>query len=156
MRERRYNIDLGRHLAQCDGNYLRLTRLMPELSRRGSAAEHQGGATRLFRMLFGGASSAVQVEVEDRSRYTSVATLTMPGARGIPPLAMKVRLYHDTQSAEVVEFQGQRRFEPVYAYPNAKMRQPDEKAQVNRFLADFLNACLRHGVAEQPATMMGS
>lgn len=161
MRERRYNIDLGGHLAQCDGNYLRLTKLMPELFRSRSAASDHAPAPRLFRMLFGGGAPEVSVEVEERSRYTSMATLTMPAGHGMVPLAkplvLKVRLYHDAQCAEVVEFQGQRRFEPVYRYPNAKMRQPDEKAQLNRFLADFLNICLRHGVAaEQPAAIMGS
>ena len=33
------------------------------------------------------------------------------------------------------------------------MRQPDEKAQVNRFLTEFLNFCLTHGIVCAPAAV---
>lgn len=149
MRERRYIIDLGRHLSVCDGNYLRLTKLMPNLGRH---AEDVGlmGDRRAFHVPVGSASPAVTIEVVECSRYTTtVALAQLSGGRGIADLSMKVRLYHDARSAEVVEFQGKRRFDSAYAYPNREMRQPDEKAQVNRFLSEFLNACLRHGVAAE-------
>ncbi len=148
LKARRYNIDLGAHLAECDGNYLRLTRLMPDLERQDR---------RVFRILLGAAVLRVTFEVIDRNRYTTVIVLSQrSGVRGVAEIKIKVRLYHDARCAEVIEFQGQRRFEPVYQYPNAKMRQPDEKAQVNRFLREFLNACLRHGVANQEPAMIGS
>ena len=144
MATRRYNIDLGAHLAECDGNYLRLTRLMPDM-------DHSD--RREFRVLFGAApaSSAalVSFEVIDRCRYTTVVALRQWAASDSAETHIKVRLYHDARSAEVIEFQGQRLFEAEYGYPNRKMRQPDEKAQVNRFLREFLNACLTHGVANE-------
>ena len=55
-------------------------------------------------------------------------------------------LYHDARCAEVIEYQCAKHFNAVYPYPNAGMRQRDEKAQVNRLLGEFLAFCLRHGV----------
>ena len=148
MRTRRYNINLAAHLAECDGNYLRLTRLMPDLER---------SDRRDFRVLIGGAAPRVTVEVIDRCRYTTVLALSQRSVgHGVAETRIKVRLYHDARCAEVIEFQGQRLFEPVYDYPNPKMRQPDEKAQVNRFLREFLNACLAHGVANEERALIGS
>lgn len=152
---RRYNIDLGAHLAVCDSNYLRLQRLVPEL---------QGSEPRTLHVVFPGGEGAIPaalVEVLAGDRYTSVVALAQhaPGrgfAGGRLETRLKVRLYHDARCAEVIEFQGQRRFEPVYAYPNVKMRQPDEKARVNRFLAEFLNLCLERGeVCDAPTAAVG-
>ena len=144
MAKRRYNIDLSSHLAECDGNYLRLTRLMPNI---------ESSDRRDFRILFGRASASraamVSLEVIDRCRYTTVVALRQWAASDAAETHIKVRLYHDARSAEVIEFQGQRLFEAEYDYPNRKMRLPDEKAQVNRFLREFLNACLTHGVADE-------
>ncbi len=60
---------------------------------------------------------------------------------------MRVRMYHDARMAEVVSCAGVRRVEPRYAYPNERMHQPDEKAQWNRFLADWLALGIDHGHA---------
>jgi len=73
----------------------------------------------------------------------------------LPMLELTVRLYHDAKSAEVIEVQKQRRFDAVYDYPNEKMRQRDEKTQINRFLSEFLSMCLTHGVAnEEPLAVI--
>lgn len=148
MRRRPYNIDLRAHLEQCDDNYRRLARLMPDLQRTDR---------RHFRIFPRTAALTVTFEVIHRSRYTTVLSLSLPASiRGFGDMRIKVRVYHDARTAEVIEFQGQRRFDAVYEYPNPEMRQPDEKAQVNRFLSEFLNACLRHGVAHQERVMIGS
>ena len=143
---RRYNIDLRAHLAECDGNYRRLQRLLPDLAEAAPGAVAVG---------FGSRAPAVEVRVLDRCRYTTVVALRQCApAPGVPDTRIKVRLYHDARCAEVIEFQGQRHFEPRYEYPNPLMRQPDEKIQINRFLRDLLNLCLLHGVVdEQPATV---
>ena len=140
----RYNIDLGAHLAECDGNYHRLCGLLPALD-----AANSGTVT----IGFGNRAPAIVLRVQERCRYTSVVALRQCGI-GAEALdtRLKVRLYHDAQCAEVIEFQGQRHFAPRYDYPNALMRQPDEKAQINRFLRELLNLCLRHGAAKEPAT----
>lgn len=143
---RRYNIDLGAHLAECDGNYRRLQRLLPDLALATDCPMAVG---------FGSRAPAVEVQVLERCRYTTVVALHQCAlAPGVTDTRIKVRLYHDARCAEVIEFQGQRHFEPRYEYPNARMRQPDEKIQINRFLRDLLNLCLLHGVVnEQPATV---
>ena len=60
---------------------------------------------------------------------------------------IQIRVYHDAKSAEVAEIQNQNRFYGVYEYPNDRMRQRDEKAQINRFLGEFLTLCLEHGAS---------
>lgn len=139
MGARRYHIDLRGHLAVCDANYLRLARLLPRLER---ADRHD------LRGPLG--TPQATLEVIERARYTSVvAVVQRSPAAGVAGSRFKVRLYHDARCAEVIEFQGQRLFEPEYDYPNPKMRQPDEKAQVNRFLRELLDACSTPVVAER-------
>ena len=193
-----YHIDLSRHLRTCDGNYLRLSRLMPGCD--GVAPEP--GERRTFQVALGACAPTVVIEVASRTRYTTVLRVVQfvprhgngrkdaggdaqakvrngrratsgefnldngdnlnADRRGpldarsreparavdaIHDLRMTVRLYHDVRSAEVIECEGKRAFASSYVYPNPQMRQPDEKAQLNRFLAEFLNACFRYGVA---------
>ena len=72
------------------------------------------------------------------------------------PPRITVRLYHDARAAEVVEFQNERHFKPVYNYPNGEMRQRDEKVQLNRFLSEYLSTCLAHGAcADRPVVVTG-
>ena len=63
-----------------------------------------------------------------------------------------VTIYHDARSAEVVSYQAQNRFHGSYEYPNSRMRQRDEKVQLNRFLSEFLTLCLEHGASSQPVS----
>jgi uncharacterized protein len=78
-----------------------------------------------------------------------------PALDALPAPRLKVRLYHDAKAAEVIEFQHARRFAAVYPYPNPEMRQPDEKAQVNRFLGEYLSMCLACGGALEEPLLMG-
>ena len=140
----RYNIDLGAHLAECDGNYHRLCRLLPDLDVPSPDA---------VTIAFGSRAPAVVLRVVDQCRYTTVVALRQCAlGPGVTDTRIKVRLYHDARCAEVIEFQGQRHFAPRYDYPNALMRQPDEKVQINHFLRELLSLCLRHGVARELAT----
>ena len=41
---------------------------------------------------------------------------------------MRIQLYHDTKSAEVVAYQHRSRFHGAYEYPNKRMRARDERA----------------------------
>ena len=59
---------------------------------------------------------------------------------------LTVRVYHDAQLAEVVEFAPFRRAQPRYDYPNPRMHQPNEKSQWNHFLGEWLSHCLQHGI----------
>jgi len=48
-----------------------------------------------------------------------------------------------------IAFDGHRNWQSQYAYPNPKMYQPDEKQALNRFLADWLVFCRKHGLAHR-------
>ena len=149
-RKRRYRVDLSAHMAECDANFLRLSKLIPELAERDE---------RCLTVPMGDHDVMVGIQVLERSPYTTHIELRqLPVADGLafdlPAPRMVVRLYHDAKSAEVVEYQNERHFKPRYSYPNGEMRQSDEKAQVNRFLSEFLGACLEHGAcADQPVVV---
>jgi len=136
---RRYSIDLPRHMAVCDANFLRLLKLFPAM-REDDQVE--------FSVSPGDTSMRVRLQVLERGPFTTVLGLLHLGAGddAVDP-TFKIRVYHDARSAEVFEFQRQARFSAVYDYPNPRMRQRDEKAQVNLFLGEVLAHCLRFGVA---------
>ena len=139
MLKKRYRIDLPAHMAECDANYMRLMKLFPRLREEDVS---------VFGMLLGQHPYRVRLEVLERGPYTTLIELRhVPEAPWRIQPHLRVRLYHDARSAEVVEFQGARHFRPSYVYPNHRMRLPDEKAQVNRFLSEFLSVCLAHGIA---------
>ena len=137
----RYSIDLRAHMAECDANYYRLMKLVPDLRERDERALNLVIAERALK---------VRIRVLERCPYTTLLELTqLPLTDGLsfelPAPRLTIRLYHDARTAEVIEFQNGRRFDPVYDYPNDEMRQRDEKAQINRFLSEYLSACLSHG-----------
>jgi uncharacterized protein len=146
-----YRVDLSAHMAECDANYLRLTKLAPDLDDR---------EERALALVLADRRVTVRIRLLERCPYTSLIEVSQfPWLEGLafhlPAPRLTVRMYHDARSAEVVEFQAGRRFHAVYAYPNDEMRQRDEKAQINRFLAEYLSACLYHGVAEDEAVVVG-
>ena len=98
-----------------------------------------------------GSRFEVRLAVLERSPYTTLVRLSQqPEVPWSHKASLTIRLYHDARSAEVVEYQGRRHFlKAVYDYPNVDMRQPDEKAQINRFLGEYLSLCLAHGVAAE-------
>jgi len=129
-------------MAECDANYLRLMKLFPAIEQVDAAS---------IGVDVNGTRMEVLLEVLERSPYTTLIRLSqrpeLPWSR---KASLTIRLYHDARSAEVVEYQGRKHFlRAVYDYPNADMRQPDEKAQINRFLGEYLALCLRHGVAAE-------
>ena len=146
-RKRGYSVDLSSHMAECDANYHRLLRLFPDL---------RDSASKDFSMHLPGFQAVVVFSVKEKGPYTTVLDLkvdtdqTWMGMATMPE--MSIRVYHDAQSAEVIEYQNQNRFHGKYEYPNNRMRQRDEKAQVNRFLGEFLNLCLEHGASNTPVS----
>lgn len=59
--------------------------------------------------------------------------------------SMRVRLYHDARTTDVLSSQGLTRVKPRYDYPNPAMHHPDEKQQIVQFLKDWLQLCLKLG-----------
>lgn len=164
MARGRYSIDLRAHMAECDANYVRLHRLLPEL--------FDADERRVTLPLPGDDDGTLAFRVLERCPYTTTLSLRFdavlfpdagvdasrpadsgecagPAAdnwhRMVPSPELRVRLYHDAQTAEVTGYQGEDRFLGRYEYPNHQMRQPDEKVQLNRFLGETLALCLAHG-----------
>jgi hypothetical protein len=138
MAKRRYKVDLQRHMSECDMNYHRLLRLLPELEER----EHWAFAV----AMPGFQHASIHIKVVERSVYTT--TLDFKRDTGVAWLQAKdlvVRLYHDAASAEVVACRRGRQLESRYSYPNQAMYQEDEKTQLNRFLGEWLCYCLENG-----------
>lgn len=133
-----YQVDLRRHMAECDANYWRLSRLMPDL---GTVSR------RAFGLCMRNAVPAeVAIEVTERSPYTTTLRVrhlaAFPWVR-VPEIL--VRMYHDARTAEVLACEDERPRQGRYPYPNQRMYQMDEKTQLNVFLGEWLSHCLDHG-----------
>ena len=167
---KRYSVDLASHMAVCDANYQRLSRLAPkafEGTRPAGDTSRQEEELGRVRLLLGQSEAAlknspvVEFVVLERSRFTTLLRLTLGRESDLGALPesawlsritsphMTVRVYHDARSAEVVAYQSQNHFHGFYEYPNLRMRQRDEKAQLNRFLAELLDVCLEHGAVTE-------
>lgn len=138
----RYTVDLQHLQTVCALNYGRLHRLLPDLS----AQDHY----RFFWEQPGQEPAALTIEVLERSVYTDTLLLSQTTTRlpWCPRLDMEVRIYHDVELAEVLRFQAARRIAARNRYPNPAMQARDEKTQVNEFLAECLDHCLREGYAD--------
>jgi len=117
-------------------NYTRIMQLMPELLVAGGA------------LLFSNNTDQGQISIElaERSRYTSKLKLShqLPALQGwVPDMDIAVHVYHDAEVAEVVSYQSQQGFRARNSYPNPLMHHPDEKAELNRFLSEWLDFCVK-------------
>lgn len=137
-----YVPDIGRLGALCDGNFQKLKRL---LDSRPDAA-----VTALS--LYNGDAYLGKIRIErlQQSRYTDTYYLEQihNAGRWLNNPQMTVRAYQDAESAEVISCYRYRRIEAFSDYPNRYMHHPDEKVQVNAFLAEWLSFCLRYGAVE--------
>ena len=134
-----YVTDLKSLQSECSINYLRLLRLLGDL---------EAGERREVELASDGRWLGVlRLELLERAPYTSMVRVTQRGVLDslIEAPRMRVHLYHDVRMAEVTDFQRQRHFDGRYRYPNARMHQPDEKLQLNRFLGEWLEHGLAHG-----------
>ena len=138
LRER-YRVDLIELQAACEANYARLMRLLPSMRE----------ATTLRRVALSQGERQLAVlalEVVERCPYTTTVQVRQESVSPWLPLTqLEVRVYHDARMAEVTAVQRARRFLGVYPYPNLAMYQPDEKAQLNVFLGEWLSHCLACG-----------
>jgi uncharacterized protein YqiB (DUF1249 family) len=93
----------------------------------------------------------VSVVLIESCKYTDTFLLEQTAAAGkwINNPKMTVRLYHDALVAEVIGQHGRQLAQGVNKYPNKKMHMPDEKSQLNIFLAEWLNFCLSYGCCDE-------
>jgi uncharacterized protein YqiB (DUF1249 family) len=142
MVKTRYKVDLPAQMAECEANYHRLLKLMP-----------QHLTTNDWQFAISGASRNhyLQIRIIERSRYTTTVQMAQLDIRLPEPTLwfqlpkLTVRLYHDARLAEVLAWEGHKRLRPRYEYPNAAMYQSDEKFQLNCFLGEWLSLSLQHG-----------
>jgi uncharacterized protein YqiB (DUF1249 family) len=144
----RYKVDLSSQQADCEANYLRLKKILPELQTRDEW---------LFDIGSTGINGQMYINVVDRAPYTTTLQVTQPHERSrleepgsaaaacLKAPCLTVCMYHDADMAEVVGWESHRRLQARYDYPNQNMYHCDEKVQLNRFLADWLTLCQAEG-----------
>lgn len=89
----------------------------------------------------------IELAVHEKSKFTTTLQLDIRHSRKMPwlkHLTLNIRLYHDARVAEVLSFQHHHRFEPKYDYPNPRMYHKNEKQQLNHFLSEWLDYCIKH------------
>ncbi len=134
-----YHVDLAGLMRIYETNYAKLNALLPGQPRVGDICTYQ-----VAKMTY-------QLEVREITRYTVVVDVSQcDGAPVFPLPKMTVRLYHDARVAEVCAGEQISGVKARYDYPNSKMKQKDEKFQLNQFLSDWLSFCLKHGISCTP------
>jgi uncharacterized protein YqiB (DUF1249 family) len=144
MLKKKYTIDLAGQMAECEANYARIMKLLPdfeETDQRLLAVELPDGEPVEF-----------CIEVKERCKYTTMVDISQfQSSIDTPPWTVapffSLRIYHDAQMAEVVAYDRHRGVRPSYEYPNDKMYHRDEKVQLNTFLGEWLSHCLKYGRA---------
>ncbi|WP_085304090.1 DUF1249 domain-containing protein [Colwellia polaris] len=138
--EKKYRPHLPTLMALCEINYMLLLRIL--------ADKEQVGEQRCF---FISDFLSYRITVNEVTKYTTLITINQEAnIRGYNLTElfrpkMVVRLYHDARMAEVISNQDVQQIKPRYDYPNEKMHLPDEKQQVNYFLKEWLQLCLKFG-----------
>jgi len=151
MQNRRHPLDLSSAMAVCDGNFIRILKLLPGFSvdqRRSFALPALGAGPGA------GLEHHVVLHVVERFRYTSTVNMQVrlsgPGSAYYQPPLIVVRLYHDASTAEVVSYQQQGAFH-VRARPGEGPEfSLDEKQQVNALLEEWLTLCMEQGLGWRP------
>ncbi len=142
-----YAVDLKKQMAECEANYLRLMKLLPDLDE--SQQWHFAVSDESLHL------GELVIKVTERSKYTTLLRIFQKDSWGhwLSQPELSVRMYHDARMAEVVGYQKQRHFEGRYLYPNDKMRQPDEKLQINLFLGEWLAHLQQYGHIAEPVNL---
>lgn len=135
MSIQRYQVNLSEHLADCELNYLRLQKLLPET------------CVSSTQLSYGLVDATVHFRITECAPYTTSieVELAKPGNSEWASPQMSVQVYHDAGLAEVVAVQGIRVKQARQPYPNPAMLQRDEKRQLNRYLGEILCHCLAQG-----------
>lgn len=147
--KRKYVPDLAAMGANFEGNYVRMLKLLKLL--------HEEDEAQLVLHIGERYLGEVHIRLLESSRYTDTILLEQLAAAGkwLNDPCMTVRVYHDASMAEVISCRGHRRIEGANSYPNKYMHHPDEKSQLNAFLAEWLSFVLAHGVSKTPVFSAG-
>lgn len=135
-----YVVDLPKFMAECEANYLRLLQLTQNMD------VHE----RRFLIERGELALEHRLTRTEQAKFTTTWCLEIISQVGLGWLKMPkitLRMYHDARLAEVIEWEGHRRFKPRYEYPNVHAFARDEKYQNNCFLGEWLKDCLANGLS---------
>ena len=112
-------------MAECDANYIRLLKLIPELrTYRSSAAWKTELESDLKLAEFvvaddhdGRGETVVEVRLVETFKYTTTLQICQRPAAGkwLTNPSMHVRIYHDACTAEVTSYLNHRNFKPHYS-----------------------------------------
>ena len=139
MVKKPYHVDLKELMRVYETNYAKLNALLPTQPSVDDLRCYQA------------AQMTYQLQVLEVTKYTTLVEICQSDDISVFPLpTMSVRLYHDARVAEVLTTDQLNRVKARYDYPNEKMVQKDEKAQINRFLGDWLTFCLKRGISRAP------
>jgi len=135
--KKRYIPDLVQMAAVCEANYIRLLKLLPNDQKKHT-----------FSVSSGSQAVSVSLTITEEHPYTTMLDVQQQGLHNqwLQPQSMQVRMYHDANMAEVLSYQQHSQIQGSYKYPNQQMHSPDEKLQLNLFLAQWLGHCLEHGI----------
>lgn len=141
---KKYQPNLVSLMTLCANNYMLLNKVQAGKTEKGDLRQFFISDT-LFYTIF----------VKEVTPYTSLITIEQKKLTGLSALTkalksslhprMSIRLYHDAQMAEVISTQDVQQVKPRYDYPNVYMHQQDEKQQINQFLNEWLQLCLKFG-----------
>lgn len=140
---RRYLPSLSAQAARFEQNYAMLQKLCGSIEQ---------GRLRIRTQSSQGHEVVLTFEVLECHRYTRTLSFKVQFAHLPAPLGQSelwLRLYDDVGSAEVVTTQQAKQLQPFYCYPNEKMLQTDEKIQLNLFLSQWLQYCLKQGLTRE-------
>lgn len=138
-------------MARCEVNYRRLWQVFPAMANQ----------SRRCLSLASAPDREVVIRVCERTPFTTLLAIEESHCsvsrvltqRWCQAPVLQVRMYHDAKLAEVVSCDRIRSVAAKNPYPNQTMLQPDEKAQWNSFLEDWLMMCLEHGYVKESAAL---
>ena len=148
FKTRRQQHDLAGLHEECELNYRRLHRIMPDsLSLGATLALGYGSSNENTSGDQNSRRSGIQLQVIQVTKYTSTLLVTAEraGPLWLPEIEVKVRVYRDAQMAEVIEWCTDRVI-PWALTESKGMQARDEKWQWNLFLSELLSHGLRHGM----------
>ena len=127
-----------------EGNYVKIHRVIPFIQSMHSDAIIWARTP----------AHRVEIKILEITPYTTMFSFNISyvgDQKWLPQIHLTVRCYHDARVAEVVNFQHHKHFHSRYSYPNPNMYQKNEKQQINRFLGEWLDYCLKTRCNFQPS-----
>ena len=117
-----------------ESNYRYLGELFPEIIELNSG-----------QLVYRDKLKTIKIRCLEVSRYTTLISLELDFIEcpQVPPVGMRIRLYHDAQLADVVSYQDITRLIAPYFSDKVKNTE-NHKRQANILLNDLLSGCVKH------------